>query len=232
MVATMTCFGYHFHCRWPELAFTDSNYCQDVTFAKHLVHRDHQNSGSGGGLEDDLLLLLSQLNLFNFLCRLQLQTLVQFYMFFIQKMQRTDDMRYRKYRSMADLLNSPKQNYTEASKNAVEVLKSDVSRLERQAELSELELESLHKHILKENFVPSIIVQKIVSQALSYINVQLLNSPSGQALQILRWLWKKLIRSKVGMVDAKAVVIKLADRLHIKMMLDALSLSNLNSYTT
>nr|GFD24429.1 hypothetical protein [Tanacetum cinerariifolium] len=54
-------------------------------------------------------------------------------------------------RSMADLLNSPEQNYTEASKNAVEVLKSDLSRLERQAELSELELESLRKQILKES---------------------------------------------------------------------------------
>lgn len=62
-------------------------------------------------------------------------------------------------RSMADLLNSPEHNYnnqtngytTEASKNAVEVLKSHVSRLERQAELSELELESLRKQMLKEN---------------------------------------------------------------------------------
>lgn len=54
-------------------------------------------------------------------------------------------------RSMADLLNSPEQNYSEASKNAAEVLKSDMSRLERQAELSELELESLRKQILKEN---------------------------------------------------------------------------------
>nr|GFB13848.1 protein SPA1-related 2-like isoform X1 [Tanacetum cinerariifolium] len=40
------------------------------------------------------------------------------------------------------------------------------------------------------------------------------------------------LASREGMVDAKAVVIKLADRLHIKMTLDALSLSNLNSYTT
>lgn len=60
-------------------------------------------------------------------------------------------------KSMADLLNSPQHNdqeqilYAEASKNAVEVLKYDVSRLERQAELSELELESLRKQILKEN---------------------------------------------------------------------------------
>lgn len=60
-------------------------------------------------------------------------------------------------RSMAELINSPDQNdqeqrlYAEASKNAVEVLKSDISRLERQAELSELELESLRKQILKEN---------------------------------------------------------------------------------
>ncbi|KVI07158.1 hypothetical protein Ccrd_014474 [Cynara cardunculus var. scolymus] len=61
-------------------------------------------------------------------------------------------------RSMADLLNSPEHNYqdqtngyAEASKNAVEVLKSDVTRLERQAELSELELESLRKQMLKEN---------------------------------------------------------------------------------
>ena len=51
---------------------------------------------------------------------------------------------------MADLLNSPEHSYqdqthgyAEASKNAVDVLKSDVTRLERQAELSELELESL-----------------------------------------------------------------------------------------
>lgn len=61
-------------------------------------------------------------------------------------------------RSMADLLNSPEHNYqdqthgyAEASQNAVEVLKSDVTRLERQAELSELELESLRKQMLKEN---------------------------------------------------------------------------------
>lgn len=61
-------------------------------------------------------------------------------------------------RSMADLLNSPEHNYqdqmpgyAEPSKNAVEVLKSDVTRLERQAELSELELESLRKQMLKEN---------------------------------------------------------------------------------
>ncbi|XP_071709858.1 uncharacterized protein [Rutidosis leptorrhynchoides] len=62
-------------------------------------------------------------------------------------------------RSMTDILNSPDQNYqnqghnkhTEASKNTVEKLKSDVSRLERQAELSELELDSLRKQILKEN---------------------------------------------------------------------------------
>ncbi|KAI3762472.1 hypothetical protein L1987_52902 [Smallanthus sonchifolius] len=53
-------------------------------------------------------------------------------------------------RSMADMVNSPDQHYTEASKN-VHVLKSEVSRLERQAELSELELESLRKQILKEN---------------------------------------------------------------------------------
>lgn len=61
-------------------------------------------------------------------------------------------------RSMGDLLNSPEHNndndkrvYAEASKNAIEVLKSDVTRLERQAELSDLELESLRKQILKEN---------------------------------------------------------------------------------
>lgn len=58
-------------------------------------------------------------------------------------------------RSMADLINSPDHQeqrlYAEASKTAVEVLKSDISRLERQAELSDLELESLRKQILKEN---------------------------------------------------------------------------------
>ncbi|KAI3808217.1 hypothetical protein L1987_24165 [Smallanthus sonchifolius] len=52
-----------------------------------------------------------------------------------------------KQRSSTDC---PDQHYTEASKN-VHVLKSEVSRLERQAELSELELESLRKQILKEN---------------------------------------------------------------------------------
>ncbi|XP_042754477.1 uncharacterized protein LOC111901725 isoform X2 [Lactuca sativa] len=70
-------------------------------------------------------------------------------------------------RSMADLINSPEHNnsnnnnqiqnnedqrlYAEASRNAVEVLKSNVSRLERQVEMSDLELESLRKQIHKEN---------------------------------------------------------------------------------
>nr|XP_043616551.1 COP1-interactive protein 1 [Erigeron canadensis] len=62
-------------------------------------------------------------------------------------------------RSMADLINSPEQNYqnqthngyNEVSKTLVEVLRSDISRLERQAELSELEIGSLRKQIQKEN---------------------------------------------------------------------------------
>ncbi|KAI3757629.1 hypothetical protein L6452_05171 [Arctium lappa] len=71
-------------------------------------------------------------------------------------------------KSIADLLNSPEHNYqdqthgyAEASKNAVEVLKSDVSRLERQAELSELELESLRKQMLKENKRGQDLLRKI-----------------------------------------------------------------------
>ncbi|KAL4557098.1 hypothetical protein LXL04_035268 [Taraxacum kok-saghyz] len=66
-----------------------------------------------------------------------------------------------------DLLNSPQHNdndprvYAEASKNAVEVLKSQVSRLERQAELSDLELESLRKQILKENKRGEDLVKKV-----------------------------------------------------------------------
>ncbi|KAL8232564.1 hypothetical protein R6Q57_002342 [Mikania cordata] len=51
-------------------------------------------------------------------------------------------------RSMADLLNSPEEN---RSKDEAQTLKSEVTRLERQAELAELELESLRKQISKEN---------------------------------------------------------------------------------
>uniref|UniRef100_A0A251SE67 Putative EEIG1/EHBP1 N-terminal domain-containing protein n=2 Tax=Helianthus annuus TaxID=4232 RepID=A0A251SE67_HELAN len=54
-------------------------------------------------------------------------------------------------RSMGDTLKSPQHSYTEASKDDVHALKSEVSRLEKQAELSALELESLRKQILKEN---------------------------------------------------------------------------------
>ncbi|KAI3705792.1 hypothetical protein L1987_76034 [Smallanthus sonchifolius] len=55
-------------------------------------------------------------------------------------------------RSMADLLNSPEDNnYTEGSKDEVHALKSEVARLERQAEIAELELDSLRKQISKEN---------------------------------------------------------------------------------
>ncbi|KAL9992867.1 putative transcription factor bZIP family [Helianthus debilis subsp. tardiflorus] len=53
-------------------------------------------------------------------------------------------------RSMGDTLKSPQHSYTKASKD-VHALKSEVSRLEKQAELSALELESLRKQILKEN---------------------------------------------------------------------------------
>ncbi|XP_076953868.1 uncharacterized protein LOC143628080 isoform X1 [Bidens hawaiensis] len=48
-------------------------------------------------------------------------------------------------RSMADLLHSPEE------KDDVNTLKAEVARLERQAELAELELESLRKQISKEN---------------------------------------------------------------------------------
>ncbi|XP_052625887.1 uncharacterized protein LOC128132920 [Lactuca sativa] len=67
-------------------------------------------------------------------------------------------------RSMADLIKIPEHNNNnqiqnnedhrlcaEASRNAIEVLKSNVSRLGRQVEMSYLELESLRKQILKEN---------------------------------------------------------------------------------
>ncbi|KAJ0753202.1 putative NT-type C2 domain-containing protein [Helianthus annuus] len=53
-------------------------------------------------------------------------------------------------KSIADLLNSPEENHTEGSKDDVHALKSEVSRLERQAELAEMELESLRKQISKE----------------------------------------------------------------------------------
>nr|KAJ0202624.1 hypothetical protein LSAT_V11C500270270 [Lactuca sativa] len=67
------------------------------------------------------------------------------------------------YKSMDDLINSPEHNnnqiqniedqrlYAEALINAIKVLKTNVSRLERQVEMSDLELESLHKQILEEN---------------------------------------------------------------------------------
>ncbi|XP_076899794.1 uncharacterized protein LOC143553767 [Bidens hawaiensis] len=48
-------------------------------------------------------------------------------------------------RSMTDLLHSPEE------KDDVNALKAEVARLERQAELAELELESLRKQITKEN---------------------------------------------------------------------------------
>lgn len=67
-------------------------------------------------------------------------------------------------RSMADLIKIPEHNNNnqiqnnedhrlcaEASRNAIEVLKSNVSRLGTQVEMSDLELESLRKQILKEN---------------------------------------------------------------------------------
>nr|KAJ0217772.1 hypothetical protein LSAT_V11C300149870 [Lactuca sativa] len=67
-------------------------------------------------------------------------------------------------RSMADLIKIPEHNNNnqiqnnedhrlcaEASRNEIEVLKSNVSRLGTQVEMSDLELESLRKQILKEN---------------------------------------------------------------------------------
>ncbi|KAI7745567.1 hypothetical protein M8C21_001840 [Ambrosia artemisiifolia] len=53
-------------------------------------------------------------------------------------------------RSMADLINSPEENYHDGSKDEGHTLKSEVARLERQAEIAELELESLRKQISKE----------------------------------------------------------------------------------
>nr|KAJ0211916.1 hypothetical protein LSAT_V11C400160770 [Lactuca sativa]KAJ0214237.1 hypothetical protein LSAT_V11C400160760 [Lactuca sativa] len=66
--------------------------------------------------------------------------------------------------SMADLIKIPEHNNNnqiqnnedhrlcaEASRNEIEVLKSNVSRLGTQVEMSDLELESLRKQILKEN---------------------------------------------------------------------------------
>ncbi|KAK9075326.1 hypothetical protein SSX86_003649 [Deinandra increscens subsp. villosa] len=64
-------------------------------------------------------------------------------------------------RSIADLLHSPEENYAAGSKDESNSLKSEVARLERQAELAELELESLRKQISKENIRSQDLCRKV-----------------------------------------------------------------------